>query len=63
MVVADDYRAVNAAAVAAMTKYDLPDLWCLTLTILGSTGPVMLRFEQADQRDGFYKELVEAMRA
>lgn len=65
-VVYDETHAVDPAKVCGVAKYDaqqpepFASVWYLA--IQSDSGPVQtFRFDSADARDGFYKELVNAM--
>ena len=62
-VIADDTHAINPSNVAALVKRDADEVWWIEVYGTGGGPSCPLRFESADSRDGFYKELVEAMKA
>lgn len=65
MAVSDDTHAVNPACVCAVTKAEaiqpppFESFWYLVVQT--TAGTQTLRFESVDERDKFYKELINAM--
>lgn len=60
-VVSDDFNAIRADEVAAVTKPDADTLWFLNVTLKANTIPVTCRFGSLEARDDFYEKLVSAM--
>ena len=65
-IIADDTHAVDSSTVCVVTKAEalqpppFESVWFITVQAATGVGQV-LRFDSADARDGFYKELVSAM--
>lgn len=59
MIVTSEYNAVDSSKVSAASKPTEPSFWSLALVVEGRD--VQLRFGSQDERDGFYKELVDQM--
>ena len=62
-IVSDDQRAVDASDVACAWKVtdENSGVYWLVVTCKGTSSQVTSRFEKSDQRDEFYKRLVDAM--